>query len=101
MSNLFNSNDSTLNVVAKERTPEQRRKNAESTDSRMKNRKGWTKPTKCNPIVCFFKHHDKSKESKNDNRCNVFGDDVELDVKCEEGPAKKQQKEKKIEWKNI
>ena len=68
MSNLCNSNDKILNTTVKECTPTQCIKRDENTEGGMKEYEGWTKPTKCEPIISFYKKHDKINE--NDNNSN-------------------------------
>ena len=84
--NLCNSNDAMFNDTVKEHTLMQCRKSAENVDGEMKKNKGWTKPAKHTLITCFCKHQIKSKEDDNDNnnRHDVFADDMELDAKCED-----------------
>ena len=89
--NLCNSNDATFNAKAKECTPKHCGKSDENTERGMKDNKGWTKPTKHAPITCFYKKHDKSNENdkNNDNRCDVFTEDMEFEnEKYEEELAK-------------
>ena len=96
------SNDTILNATSKEFIPTQCRKNAENSDHEIKKNKGWTKPAKYVPITCLHKKIESNEnDNKNNNRCEGFTDDMELDAKCEEDSAKIIIKEKEIIWKNI
>ena len=77
-------------VYYKKIRPKQFRKNTENEEGGLKENEGWTKPTKCVPIACFYKKNESNENDNNsDNRYDVFAEEMELEnEKHEEESAK-------------
>ena len=90
-SDFHNSIKATLNATTKEQTPTQCRKRAENADGRIIKDEGWTKSTKNAPITCSYKQNNKinEKNNVNNNRYDIFTDDVQIHAEHEENLIKK------------